>query len=131
MTSMELIKLAEEMRERSYSPYSGFSVGAALVTVNGKVYSGCNIENASYSPTCCAERVAIFKAVSEGERNISAIAVSGGKAGETPEARCYPCGVCRQVMAEFGGSDMKIYFHDGSETTLGELLPHSFTLKKD
>ena len=106
MTSMELIKLAEEMRERSYSPYSGFSVGAALVTVNGKVYSGCNIENASFSPTCCAERVAIFKAVSEGERNISAIAVSGGKAGETPEARCYPCGVCRQVMADFGGSDM-------------------------
>ena len=131
MTAKELIKLAEDMRRRSYSPYSGFSVGAALVTDEGKVYCGCNIESASYSPTCCAERVAIFKAVSEGERNFKAIAVSGGKVGETSEPRCYPCGVCRQMLSEFCDAGMKIYFADGSETTLEELLPNGFTLKNN
>lgn len=131
MTAKELIKLAEEMRGRSYSPYSGFTVGAALVTEEGRVYCGCNIESASYSPTCCAERVAMLKAVSEGERNFKAIAVSGGKAGDSPEDRCYPCGVCRQVLSEFCGADMKIYFADGSETTLEELLPNGFTLKNN
>ena len=125
----KLIKMAREARKMSYSPYSRFAVGAALLCGSGKVYTGCNIENGAFSPTCCAERVAIFKAVSEGEMELEAIAVAGGKAGEHADARCYPCGVCRQVLGEFCDSDMKVYFSDGSSTTVGELLPMAFDLK--
>ena len=100
MNSKILITKAVEAMEKSYSPYSDFKVGAALLSKSGKVYTGCNIENASYSPTCCAERTAFFKAVSEGEKDFTAIAVVGGKNGEI-SSMCSPCGVCRQVMAEF------------------------------
>lgn len=100
MTEEQLIKIALEAREKSYSPYSGYKVGAALLTAAGKVYTGCNIENASYTPTNCAERTAFFKAVSEGERSFEAIAVVGGK-GDKPTDYAWPCGVCRQVMMEF------------------------------
>lgn len=100
MTEEQLIKIALEAREKSYSPYSGYKVGAALLTAAGKVYTGCNIENASYTPTNCAERTAFFKAVSEGERSFEAIAIVGGK-GDKPTDYAWPCGVCRQVMMEF------------------------------
>ena len=101
MTDKELVSLALKAREMSYSPYSNFAVGAALLTKSGKVYLGCNIENAGYTPTNCAERTAFFKAVSEGEREFSKIAIVGGKVGEKIEKYAYPCGVCRQVMREF------------------------------
>ena len=123
MSNSELIKLAEKARETAYAPYSGFFVGAALLCADGSVYTGCNVENASFSPTCCAERVAIFKAISDGKRDFEAIAVVGGK-DDTQQA-CYPCGVCRQVMSEFCGTDFKIITTD-SETALSELLPKSF-----
>ena len=122
--------IAVKAREMAYAPYSGFRVGAALLGKSGKVYTGCNVENASYTPTNCAERTAVFKAVSEGEREFSAIAIVGGM-GEQVSEFCAPCGVCRQVLSEFCGADMKIYFADGSETTLGELLPNGFTLKNN
>ena len=128
MTGSELIELAKDARERAYAPYSGFFVGAAVESADGRVFTGCNIENASFSPTCCAERVAIFKAVSEGVKDFSAIAVVGGKAGESADAPCYPCGVCRQVMAEFCAPDTAVYFADGSVMTVEELLPRSFDL---
>ena len=97
----DLMKQAIEARKKAYCPYSGFAVGAALLCEDGTVYTGCNIENASYSPTNCAERTAFFKAVSEGKKTFLAIAIVGGaKEAEVLEA-CYPCGVCRQVMAEF------------------------------
>ena len=95
-----LIGKALRMRERSYSPYSGFSVGAALLTEEGAVYGGCNIENAAYPDTICAERVAMSKAVSEGEYRFRAIAIAGGKEKE-PETYSFPCGSCRQFMREF------------------------------
>lgn len=100
MDNKELIRQALEAREMAYAPYSGFKVGAALLTKEGRVYKGCNIENAGYTPTNCAERTAFFKAVSEGEREFSAIAIVGGK-GDLPTDYAYPCGVCRQVMMEF------------------------------
>ena len=96
MEARELLAMAYEARERSYAPYSHFRVGAALLTKSGKVYKGCNIENAAYTPTNCAERTAFFKAVSEGEREFTAIAIVGGKEGEACDF-CAPCGVCRQV----------------------------------
>ena len=96
MTHTQLLEMAEKARERAYAPYSGFCVGAALLADDGSVYIGCNVENASYTPTCCAERVAVFTAIADGKRGFSAIAVSGGKAGEKGQT-CYPCGVCRQV----------------------------------
>ncbi len=120
---------ALEARRSSYCPYSGFAVGAALLCADGAVYSGCNIECASSSPGNCAERTAFFKAVSEGKRNFTAIAVAGGKAGEEPAEFCPPCGVCRQVMREFCRDDFEIILTDGKELevhTLGELLPVSF-----
>lgn len=126
-----LLEKAEEARKNAYAPYSKFSVGAALLTKNGKVYTGCNIENASYSPTNCAERTAFFKAVSEGEREFEAIAVVGGKEGEESEF-CAPCGVCRQVMLEFCSSDFKIVLKDGESEkiyTLSELIPVAFDNK--
>ena len=127
----KLLKLSEDARKASYSPYSKISVGAALMTKEGKIYTGANIESASYSPTVCAERVAFFKAVSEGERDFSAIAISGGSVGEASSEYFYPCGVCRQVMSEFCKEDFLIivgHGEDVSSFTLGELLPKSFKL---
>ena len=127
----ELVCLAKEAMQKSYSPYSNFSVGAALLSKSGKIYSGCNIENASFSPTCCAERTAFFKAVSEGETMFSKIAVVGGKNKEISEF-CAPCGVCRQVMREFCDDDFIIVLSNGEEIReykLSELLPVSFSPK--
>ncbi len=97
----ELLTQALEAREMSYSPYSNFAVGAALLGKSGRIYKGCNIENAAYSPTNCGERTAFFKAVSEGEKEFLAIAIAGGSSGIIPEGFAWPCGVCRQVMMEF------------------------------
>lgn len=131
MTDIELVNKAKEAAERSYSPYSGFTVGAALLTKSGRVYLGCNIESASYSPTNCAERTAFFKAVSEGEREFLKIAIVGGKGLDFKDF-CPPCGVCRQVMKEFCGEDFTVILgKNGEETkvlTLGELLPYGFGL---
>ena len=121
----ELIQKAAQAKERSYAPYSGFHVGAALLCENGRVYTGCNIENAAFSPTNCAERTAVFKAVSEGDRNFTAIAVIS----DSPEPVA-PCGVCRQVLAEFCARDFKILMCRADGTykiqTLAEILPDSF-----
>lgn len=131
MTPEELIKLAKEARTHAYCPYSGFSVGAALLCKNGKVYQGCNIENASFGPTICGERTAFFKAVYDGEREFEAIAIVGGKAGEEVSGLFPPCGVCRQVMREFCGLDFKLYMGKEKDEyevkTLGEMLPLSFS----
>ena len=131
MKPNELIKLAKEAMMRAYAPYSGYYVGAALLCADGTVYQGCNIENAAYGPTNCAERTAFFKAVSEGHRQFTAIAVCGGKEGVIT-GPFPPCGVCRQVMREFCGEDFLIYMvgaDDSYETvTLAQLLPHSFQL---
>ncbi len=133
MTPLELVNLAIEAREHAYTPYSNFAVGAALLTKDGKVYQGCNIENAAYTPTNCAERTAFFKAVYDGERDFAAIAVVGGKAGEPISELCAPCGVCRQVMREFCEDDFKIYLSAGNgvicEKTLTDLLPLGFSGK--
>ena len=131
MTDIELVKKAKEAAKFSYSPYSGFTVGAALLTKSGKVYLGCNIESASFSPTNCAERTAFFKAVSEGEREFSKIAIVGGKGLDFADY-CPPCGVCRQVMREFCDEDFTVILgKNGDEVkvlTLGELLPLGFNL---
>lgn len=129
MNKNELVRLAVEARENSYSPYSGFKVGAALLTKSGKVYKGCNIENGAFSPTNCAERTAVFTAVSDGEKDFSAIAVVGG--ADEINAFCPPCGVCRQVLSEFCDKDFEIHLFNGEEIktfTLGELFPESFKL---
>jgi cytidine deaminase len=131
MKDKELIKEAILAREKSYSPYSKFMVGAALLTKNGKLYHGCNIENSAYGPSNCAERTAFFKAVSEGEREFNTIAVAGWAKGSQNPGYAYPCGVCRQVMMEFcDPGTFKILVASGEEnfvsTTLGELLPHGF-----
>ena len=132
MTNEALIQEAKKAREKSYSPYSHFQVGAALLGKSGKVYWGCNVENASYSPTNCAERTAFFKAVSEGEKEFLKIAIVGGMEGTDPEELCAPCGVCRQVMNEFCDKDFEIVLMDGPEKIkvlrLGELLPYGFSL---
>lgn len=125
----ELAQKALDMRAMSYVPYSHFRVGAALLTEDGQIITGCNIENAAYGPTNCAERTAFFKAVSEGIYGFKAIAIAGGP--EDGELQyCAPCGVCRQVMAEFCESDFKIYLvksaEDRKEYTLAELLPERF-----
>ena len=129
MDNISLANEAIKARERAYSPYSNFCVGAALLAKSGRLYHGCNIENAAYSPTNCAERTAFFKAVSEGERDFSAIAIAGwpkyGKSGFA-----YPCGVCRQVMMEFcDPKTFRIIVASEEETTshlLEELLPNGF-----
>ena len=124
-----LMRMAQEARNNAYSPYSHFRVGAALLAKSGKVYTGCNIENASFSVTNCAERTAIFKAVSEGERDFVAIAIVGGREGETA-ACCAPCGVCRQVISEFCPKDFKIILGNEEkfeEYTLEQLLPLAFS----
>lgn len=131
MEAMELVKEALAAREKSYSPYSGFAVGAALLAENGQIYRGCNIENGAYGPSICAERTAIFKAVSEGIRDFKAIAIVGGPADASPDKFCPPCGVCRQVMSEFCKNDMPVHLYDGTSVktyTLGELLPLAFEL---
>ncbi len=128
MTKENLCALAVAARERAYAPYSGYTVGAALLAASGRVYTGCNIENASFTPTVCAERTAVFKAVSEGERQFVMLAVAGGKAGE-PGGAFPPCGVCRQVLAEFCPPEFPVLLATATgytETTLGELLPLAF-----
>ena len=129
MTDHELMQSAIEARKKAYAPYSGFSVGAALLSADGRVFTGCNIENAAFTPTNCAERTAFFKAVSEGVRAFEAIAVVGGKGEELSEL-CAPCGVCRQVMAEFCSPDFRIVLGtEANQTvyTLSDLLPASFS----
>lgn len=130
MKTSELIKAALEARRLSYSPYSGFAVGAALLCVDGSVFTGCNIENSAFSPTNCAERTAFFKAVSQGKRGFAKIAVVGGNAEKEPENYCPPCGVCRQVMKEFCSPDFEIIMAKSADDykvmTLVELLPASF-----
>ena len=126
----KLSHLALEARERAYAPYSSFKVGAALLASSGKIYCGCNIENASYTPTNCAERTAFFKAVSEGEREFVAIAVAGGS-GEVSNI-CPPCGVCLQVMAEFCDPEsFGVYLvkneNESKLVLLKELLPYGFS----
>ena len=130
MTNEQLIIEAKKAREHAYVPYSKFQVGAALLTKDGKLYHGCNIENAAFGPTNCAERTAFFKAVSEGKTEFSAIAIAGGRTGEAITDYTYPCGVCRQVMAEFCKSDFRILVAKHKEDykiyTLEELVPHRF-----
>ena len=129
MTPEKLAAIAKEAMMKAYAPYSGFYVGAALLTKAGKVYTGCNIESASYSPTNCAERTAFFKAVSEGERDFAAIAVCGGEKGEI-RGMFPPCGVCRQVMLEFCSPDFPVHLvtESGIKTvTLEQLIPYGFT----
>jgi cytidine deaminase len=125
----ELCKAAIDIRKNCYAPYSHFCVGAALLTASGKIYTGVNVENAAYGPSNCAERTAVFKAVSEGERDFTAIAIAGGPE-EGKLDYCPPCGVCRQVLAEFCAADFEIILPSSSgETkrfTLAELLPESF-----
>jgi cytidine deaminase len=128
MTDLELMKLAVEAREMAYAPYSQFRVGAALLAKSGKVYKGCNVENAAYSPTNCAERTALFKAVSEGEREFLAIAIVGGM-DETIADFCAPCGVCRQVLAEFCDKDFRVILGNPDNIkayTFAEILPFAF-----
>ncbi len=129
MTEQELCALAREASECAYCPYSHCRVGAALLTKAGAVYTGCNIENAAYGGTVCAERVAVFKAVADGCRDFAALAVAGGKDGR-PEGLYPPCGACRQVLREFCPPDFPVLLSTGEgtyeKTTLGELLPLSF-----
>lgn len=130
MTNEKLVELAKEAMTHSYSPYSGYKVGAALLCSDGTVYQGCNIENGAYGPTICAERTAIFKAVYDGHRDFEAIAICGGKDGVIT-GRFPPCGVCRQVMREFCRDDFKILMIEPESyelVTLKELLPYSFSL---
>lgn len=131
MTNEELIKEAKRARQMAYTPYSHFQVGAALMTKSGKIYYGCNIENASYSVTNCAERTAFFKAVSEGEKEFDKIAIVGGAEGTQGDVMCAPCGVCRQVMMEFCNPEtFQVILADGKEKcvelSLKELLPYGF-----
>ena len=131
MTPEQLIELAKEAMMHAYIPYSGYKVGAALLCADGTVYQGCNVENAAYSPTICAERTAIFKAIYDGKRDFTAIAVCGGKDGKIT-GQFPPCGVCRQVMREFCKDDFLIYLHNKEggidQFPLADLLPQSFSL---
>lgn len=132
-TIIKLIQSAGKAREKAYAPYSHFSVGASLLCEDGSIYQGCNVENAAYTPANCAERTAVFKAVSEGKREFAAIAVLGGKEGEEPskESWCSPCGVCRQVLMEFvEPKEFLVIMAKNAEeyqiSTLEELLPMGF-----
>lgn len=123
---------AAEARGRSYTPYSHYRVGAALLSKDGRVFTGCNIENATYTPTVCAERTAFFKAVSEGVTEFEKIAIVGGREGEVSEF-CSPCGVCRQVMAEFCDENFIVLLGNAdkfSAYSLQEILPFAFTEKE-
>ncbi|MBR5375987.1 MAG: cytidine deaminase, partial [Lachnospiraceae bacterium] len=131
MDERKLLEMAEKARGFSYSPYSGYSVGAALLAKSGKVYTGCNVENAAFTPGNCAERTAVFKAVSEGEREFEAIAIAGGKTGSDPKDACPPCGVCRQVLNEFvDAATFRVITRSSSgepeSHSLAELLPFAF-----
>ena len=127
-----LIEIAQEARKFAYTPYSHFAVGAALLCEDGSIVSGCNVENAAYSPGNCAERTAVFKAVSEGKRKFNALAVVGARDGDVPDGSsiCSPCGVCRQVLREFcNEKEFRVYMTNGKTLfcyTLEELLPLSF-----
>ena len=129
-TQKELLKRALKARENAYCPYSGYAVGASVLTDDGKIFDGCNIENASFGATNCAERTAVFKAVSEGKRKLKAIAIAGGKKGENPKDYAYPCGICRQVLNEFSEGNMEVILviseTDFEVTTLDALLPKAF-----
>lgn len=128
MTDIKLMEIAVKAREMSYSPYSNFRVGAALLGKSGKVYTGCNVENAGYTPTNCAERTALFKAISEGEHEFSAIAVVGGL-GDTLSEFCAPCGVCRQALSEFCDKDFRFILGNPKEIkvlSMEEIMPYSF-----
>ncbi len=126
----KLIEAAMQARRLAYAPYSHYAVGAALLAADGSVYCGGNIENSSYGAANCAERTAFFKAVSEGRRSFTAIAIVGGMEGQEPAEYAFPCGICRQVMQEFCDGDFRIYVgrsrEDYREYTLGELLPFGF-----
>ena len=127
---MDLIQLAEKARQNAYAPYSGYTVGAALLSADGTVSVGCNVENASYGATLCAERVAIARAVADGKREFVAIAIVGGEAGRAPDTFFSPCGICRQVLREFCRADFRVLIGRGEEIvrhTLVELLPNSFS----
>ncbi len=130
MNNKELVKLAFDAMQKAYAPYSNYKVGAALLAKSEKVYLGCNVENASYSPTNCAERTAFFKAISEGEREFAKIAIVGGKEGNVTDL-FMPCGVCRQVMAEFCDEDFEVIVALTTDNfksfTLKELLPFGFS----
>ncbi|HIS29740.1 MAG TPA: cytidine deaminase [Candidatus Avamphibacillus intestinigallinarum] len=125
---IKMIEEAKQAYDKAYAPYSKFKVGAAVKTKDGSIYHGCNIENASYSATCCAERVAIFQAIANGENQFTEIAVVANSEKPVP-----PCGICRQVMQEFFSNDVKIYLSNLSgnieETTIDKLLPYSFSEK--
>lgn len=132
MEFQELIRKALEVRQKAYAPYSDFMVGAALLCKDGRIFTGCNIENASYGATNCAERTAFFKAVSEGYREFTAIAIAGGRKEAQSLEYCAPCGICRQVMSEFCDPDAFLVILPRSEEdyksyTLGQLLPLGFT----
>ena len=130
MNDRELIGLALGARENAYCMYSGVAVGAALLADSGKIYLGANIENASFSPTVCAERVAFFEAVNKGERKFKKIAIAGGNWGKRPTSPFYPGGVCRQVMTEFCDENFEIIVSSGEtyeKYTLKELMPHGFS----
>lgn len=131
MTPQELVICAKDAAKYSYAPFSKFNVGAALITESGKVYTGCNIENSSYSATVCAERVAFYKAISEGETQFKEIAIVGGNNKDFSEF-CPPCGVCRQVMSQFCSKDFLIHlggdFDDIKTFSLNQLLPETFAL---
>lgn len=131
MNRTELVRIALESRKSAYAPYSRFKVGAALETKSGKIYTGCNIENAAYTPSNCAERTAFFKAVSEGEKEFLRIAIAGGPETAGTLGSCPPCGVCRQVMTEFCDPDsFEVILGGGSEEfqvlLLRELIPLGF-----
>ena len=131
VSDIELVRAAIEARERAYVPYSHFAVGAALLCADGTVYQGCNIENAAYTPSNCAERTAFFRAVFDGHRDFTAIAVVGGPAGDPVQGMCSPCGVCRQVMMEFcDPKTFRVLMGTGGdayeERTLEQILPLGF-----
>ncbi len=128
LTIQDLIKKAKAAKDKAYAPYSGFKVGAALETESGAIYTGCNVENSSFGLSMCAERVAIFKAVSEGERKFRRIAIVADTKGPVS-----PCGACRQVMSEFGNFDVILANENGEieQTTVDQLLPGAFDLRRD
>jgi len=131
ITPEELLKKAEDAMQGAYAPYSDFKVGAALLCKDGTVFTGCNIENSAFGVSNCAERTALFKAVSEGYMEFISIAIVGGKKGKI-EDFCFPCGTCRQALSEFTDQTFKFYFKDGegniASYTFEEILPHSFDL---
>lgn len=130
MKDSELLALAKQARERAYAPYSGCTVGAALLAADGTITLGCNVENASYGATICAERVAVTRAIAEGKREFLAIAVVGGKRGEPAGSFFYPCGICRQFLREFCGDDFRVVVGTAEKIqdyTLRELLPAGFS----